>query len=58
MNNYKLAPFRKYSRGYTGQQKIALRNNMKFSLDDLALVSITHLCYILILFRRKTECKS
>lgn len=35
MNSYKLGPFRKYSKGYTGQQKIALRQNMKFNLDDL-----------------------
>ena len=39
MNSYKLAPFRKYSRGYTGQQKIALRSGMKFNMDDLNLVS-------------------
>lgn len=38
MNNYKLAPFRKHSRGYTGQNKVALRQNMKFSMEDLALV--------------------
>lgn len=43
MNNYKVAPFRKWSKGYTGQQKVALRQNMKFSLDDLNLVSLP--CY-------------
>lgn len=36
VNNYKIAPFRKYSKGYTGQQKVALRALMKFSLEDLA----------------------
>jgi len=35
INNYKVAPFRKYSRGYTGQNRVALRSNLKFNLDDL-----------------------
>lgn len=37
MNSYKVAPFRKYSRGYTGQNKIALRK-LTFNLEDLAKV--------------------
>lgn len=36
ITSYKIAPFRKWSRGYTGQQRVALRHNMKFSLDELA----------------------
>jgi hypothetical protein len=35
---YKVAPFRKYSKGYTGQMKVALRQNLKFNLDDLHIV--------------------
>jgi len=40
INNYKVAPFRKYSRGYTGQNRVALRSNLKFNLDDLFQVRI------------------
>jgi hypothetical protein len=36
IGNYKLAPFRKFSRGYSGQTRVALRQNMKFSLEELA----------------------
>jgi hypothetical protein len=34
MNSYKVAPFRKHSRGYTGQNKVALRK-LHFNLEDL-----------------------
>ncbi|CDW78729.1 UNKNOWN [Stylonychia lemnae] len=35
VTSYKIAPFRKNSRGYTGQNKIALRQNHVFKLDDV-----------------------
>jgi hypothetical protein len=46
-NSYKIAPFRKFSRGYTGQTRVALRQNMKFTLDELALVTIWYFDSIL-----------
>jgi hypothetical protein len=39
MNSQKVAPFRKFSRGYTGQNKVALRGKQQFSLEELAAVS-------------------
>ena len=39
INSFKVSPFRKFSRGYTGQNKVALRK-MAFSMDELQVVSL------------------
>jgi len=40
MKSYKVAPFRKFSEGYTGQTKVAMRNKRKFKVKDVQMVRL------------------
>ena len=51
----KLAPFRKFSVGYTGQSKFALRD-WKFSVEEIKQVTkVASILYLCVLINREQQ---